>query len=767
MRSPLVPDDLLRIRVPRLVARSLVIAGVGLTGPSLEAQEKITFQDHIRPIFESSCHNCHNPDKKKGGLDLTSFTGAMTGGSSGEIVASGASADSRLFKSVARLEEPFMPPQGSPLGAKEIELIKKWIDGGVLDTPNGVAKKAKKPAFDMQVASAVIGKFEGPPPMPEHLLLEPVVISKRPQATAALASNPRSPLVAISGQHQVLLYNTDSLELAGILPFPEGFVEALNFSRNGQLLLAGGGRGGKSGRIVAWEVKTGRRVIELGEEREIVLGADITADQALVALGGPSRLIKLYQTASGELSKEIKKHTDWVTAVQFSPDGVLLATGDRAGNLYVWEAKSGNDFFTLSGHSAAISALSWRADANILASASEDGTIRLWEMNEGKEVRKWNAHGGGVQSMAFSHDGRLVSCGRDNQVRIWKQDGAQQAAQNQFADLPLAACFTHNAEKFVVGDWTGKVTVWNAKDATAAGEMSAAPPSIEQRLASIKPELHKTEQAVTAAKGTLGSLANNLSAAQQQVDQGKQMLSAFQSKTASLEQNLAQARSAADALLQRLGAPLPAPAAASTAMAMDVAKALAEDLQNVTTNAKASLVPSGAKVRELKDQFATLPTQLVSTIQLVKGKEAELPVLRQKSDEAGKALEVAAAALETHKRALLKWDAAKVNAAIFGKREELSALASKLEDVTANLSALEKTNAESAAKVAQLAADEKARAEQETTETSRIIETLKKEKGEIETRIAECKKAIDAETRKYLSMLPKQDGAKVAPATMP
>ncbi len=42
--------------------------------PTVTASEKITYDDDVFPIFESSCLNCHNADKKKGDLDLSIFS---------------------------------------------------------------------------------------------------------------------------------------------------------------------------------------------------------------------------------------------------------------------------------------------------------------------------------------------------------------------------------------------------------------------------------------------------------------------------------------------------------------------------------------------------------------------------------------------------------------------------------------------------------------------------------------------------------------------
>ena len=49
-------------------------------------QEKITFEDHIKPMFRTRCAACHNPDKKNGDLDVTNYTSLMLGGGSGEVV---------------------------------------------------------------------------------------------------------------------------------------------------------------------------------------------------------------------------------------------------------------------------------------------------------------------------------------------------------------------------------------------------------------------------------------------------------------------------------------------------------------------------------------------------------------------------------------------------------------------------------------------------------------------------------------------------------
>ncbi|MFL2452326.1 MAG: hypothetical protein ACJ0IB_09775 [Verrucomicrobiales bacterium] len=63
----------------------------------------------------------------------------------------------------------------------------------------------------------------------------------------------------------------------------------------------------KLGKVIGWEVKTGKKVFDIGSEFDSVLAADITSDHSLVALGGPGRRVKIYETLSGDEVANIKK----------------------------------------------------------------------------------------------------------------------------------------------------------------------------------------------------------------------------------------------------------------------------------------------------------------------------------------------------------------------------------------------------------------------------------------------------------------------------
>jgi len=511
----------------RILACVLVAWGAmaGFAAGQEEAGAKITYDEHVQPIFRQHCFTCHGADEAKSDLRVDNYAALMRGGASGEVVIPGDTDFSRLWTLVSHQETPEMPPKQDKLPEETLNTIKAWIAGGALENSGSTAKIKAKPKVELKVAAGA-GRPEGPPPMPEGLSRQPVVLTRRAGAITGLASSPWAPLVAVAGQKQILLYHTDTAELLGVLPFPEGTPFVLKFSRSGALLLAGGGRGGASGKVVLFDIKNGERVAEIADELDAVTAADINDDHTRVALGGPRKIVKIYSVADGSQLFEIKKHTDWITSIEYSPDGALLATADRSSGLFVWEAETAREYQNLKGHSAAVTSVSWRTDGNLLASGSEDGTIKLWEMENGGQVKNWNAHGG-VECLAFTHDGRLVSAGRDRTVRTWTADGAQEREFPALNDVALQCAFAHDGARVIGGDFSGEVRIWNAVDAAPLAQLSANPPPLEMAAVAAAEKARAAraaaDQAAAHANAAAKALEEKLAAIAQVAEQLKSL----------------------------------------------------------------------------------------------------------------------------------------------------------------------------------------------------------------------------------------------------
>ena len=120
----------MRSATPSVLFGVTLAAVLGLAATAGAQTEPINFTDHIRPIMERSCWNCHGEAAQLSDLDLSSREGALEGGAKGPAIVPGRAEDSRLFRMVAGLDQPFMPMSGDPLSDAELAAVRTWIDEG-------------------------------------------------------------------------------------------------------------------------------------------------------------------------------------------------------------------------------------------------------------------------------------------------------------------------------------------------------------------------------------------------------------------------------------------------------------------------------------------------------------------------------------------------------------------------------------------------------------------------------------------------------------
>jgi WD40 repeat protein len=488
----------------------LCFAGVMMLASASRAQE-ITFEEHIRPIFREHCAACHNAQKESSGLALDSYARVIQGGAGGEVVYSGDLGSSRLWSLVNHDEQPVMPPNQDPIAAEKRALIKQWIEQGLRER-SGSAPVA---AAGGGLAAVVTDSDDNSPGVvPLETCLQPVAVAERAAAVASVAVSPKAPLVAVAGQHQVLIFHTDSSELVTIIPFLEGSITSLRFSRDSRILMVAGGQAAKSGCCVLYDVATGRKLAKLGDELDTVLAADMDRGLKTLALGSSNKLVRGIDISTAAPKYEIKKHTDWVTALDMSPDGAFMATGDRQGGLVVWEVAAGREYQVLEGHGLAVTSICWRGDSKIFATSSEDGTIRLWDREKVKAERSWDAHPGGALQVRFGKNGNLVSIGRDKTPKMWNTDAANLATFTALRDVGLTVDLSFDGKHVIAGDWSGQVKVFTTEPPAERCELNPNPPKLEDQLLA-------NEQALAAAQSDLEARRSLLAQATATRDAGQ------------------------------------------------------------------------------------------------------------------------------------------------------------------------------------------------------------------------------------------------------
>jgi Planctomycete cytochrome C/WD domain, G-beta repeat len=435
--------------------RTLVLLSFAV--PALAA---VNYEDDVKPIFNRYCLGCHSAGEMRAGLSLEGYQGVLKGSSGGDIVKPGRPTTSALYQAVAHEGDGVrpMPLGGAKIPDAAINIIKDWIQGGLLET---AASQPKGPVTaGTEFKPTNLNKPAGAPAMPSALLPISLPEPVHPHPVTALAASPWAPLLAVAGHERIYLYNLAKHQPAGELAFPEGIPYVLRFSRDGATLLAAGGKGVQSGKAVLFDVTTGKRIAVVGQEPDIILAADLSPDGKLVALGGPGKIVKVFSVADGKQLYQIKKHTDWITALEFSPDGAKLASADRAGGIHLWEAPTGGIIVSLSEHKDSVTSLSWRADGRLLASGSEDGQIIIWDAQDGFPAANISKQGG-VLSVWFMPDGRLASVARNRTIKIWTSEGKPVSSSPVETDLLTKVTASYDSKVTIAGDYKGRILLWD------------------------------------------------------------------------------------------------------------------------------------------------------------------------------------------------------------------------------------------------------------------------------------------------------------------
>jgi mono/diheme cytochrome c family protein len=125
-----------------------------------EMAATVDYARDIRPILEARCLSCHGSARHKAGLRLDTPAAIRKGGRSGRVIVAGDSGNSLLFTLVSGGEDgPRMPPRGELLSARQIALLKEWIETGAR-TPHDESEESAPTgsdhwAFRRPVAPAV------------------------------------------------------------------------------------------------------------------------------------------------------------------------------------------------------------------------------------------------------------------------------------------------------------------------------------------------------------------------------------------------------------------------------------------------------------------------------------------------------------------------------------------------------------------------------------------------------------------------------------
>ncbi|TKA30414.1 hypothetical protein B0A50_02641 [Salinomyces thailandicus] len=156
----------------------------------------------------------------------------------------------------------------------------------------------------------------------------------------------------------------------------------------------------------------------------------IAALGEMAAVGSDDKKVRLFKTGTAvsfDSMTELTDATSPVSCLAFSPDGSHLAVGLSNGKIFVYNNSSSSwvlETNRWSAHTARVTCLAWSPDSKKAVSGALDTNVLVWSLADpGKRVRALNAHKEGVGGVVWAEEGKVISCGADAAVKVWKVDG--------------------------------------------------------------------------------------------------------------------------------------------------------------------------------------------------------------------------------------------------------------------------------------------------------------------------------------------------------
>ena len=231
---------------------------------------------------------------------------------------------------------------------------------------------------------------------------------------------------------------------------PRGRIHCLAWSPDDRLIACGTAEG--CVRVYDSETLELARLLP-GHTRDVRSVAWSPDGKKLVS-AGTDATIRLW-SSDGSPDGVLKGHANQVNCVAWSPDGKRLLSGSYDQTVRLWSA-DGKAIRVLKDHQGDVRSVDWKPDGTAFASASMDGTVRIWDADGViQQVIEDLA-----ESVQWSPDGQQLALGSAKSVRFWRPDVPLQTVVEKHARFTRIA-WSPAGDQLAAGDYGAIVNVWN------------------------------------------------------------------------------------------------------------------------------------------------------------------------------------------------------------------------------------------------------------------------------------------------------------------
>ena len=445
-------------RTIRLIGGLCLVACAGSARASQPSGPPISFRNEVAPILLNSCQTCHGPQKARGKFRVDSFQRLLRPGKSKSApLTPQKPQESEIVRRITMSDEDErMPQKADPLPAAQIEVIRNWVEQGAL--------------FDGDDPAAPLASL-----VPSQENQASPEVYPRPVPITAIAFSPDGKELAVSGYHEVTLWNPQDGKLLGRIGGLAERTWGLAYSPDGKVLAVAGGAPGKSGELRLCDPAGPSPGKLLDRIADMMLVVRLSPDGKTLAAGGADSSIRIYDVSSSSRRRLIEQHADWVTDLSFSPDGSRLASASRDKSARIFDVETGQMQAAYLGHEEQVLAVAWSDDGKHVYSAGRDRKVHVWSAADAKPLGQLAGFGSDPLKLE-TNGGLLFSCSSDGIVREYSQETRQLVrAFPRASDWTYCLSVDAKTRQVAAGCYNGEVRIYNAESGRLLSAYVAAP----------------------------------------------------------------------------------------------------------------------------------------------------------------------------------------------------------------------------------------------------------------------------------------------------
>ena len=448
----------------------LLSALVASDGEPAARESGASFHKDVWPILRDKCQGCHQPARARGGVLLTDHAGLLGVNEDGQPLIDRQDGRRSLLLEVLVPfldEPPEMPKDKPPLSEAEVATLRAWIEAGAVDdTPPGQAD----------------------PVTPDH---PPVY--ERPPVITSLAYAPDGSLLAVSGYHEVLLYDASSLSLQARLIGLSERIESVTFAPDGETLAVVGGSPGRLGEVQFWSVAERKLRLSVSVLHDTLYGASWSGDGSLLAFGCPDNAVRAIKAQTGDEVLYQGAHEDWVLGTTFSIDDSHLVSISRDRSMKLIQVAEQQFIDNITSITPGVlkgglMALDRHPERDELLVGGADGRARLYRMYREKKrvigddynlLRALPQVAGRVFALRYSPDGSkcavAASATRSGTVLLARESDGAPLWEHSLATGQYALSFHPSGDRIAVGGQAGVVRIFDVAGGRLQHEFTVLP----------------------------------------------------------------------------------------------------------------------------------------------------------------------------------------------------------------------------------------------------------------------------------------------------